>query len=63
MSILQQLALTHGYEKSAPLPYPAQAHHKPQNVMEKTHSWCVLQIRFGFFARYSLSEVVIRAGI
>ena len=35
MSILQQLALTHGYEKSALLPYPSQAHHKPSIIMEK----------------------------
>ena len=30
-----KLALTSGYEKSAFLPYPTQAHHKPQTSMEK----------------------------
>ncbi len=28
-------AQTCGYEKSAPLPYPSQAHHKPLVTMEK----------------------------
>ena len=63
MSIIQQLALTHGYEKSALLPYPCQAHHKPP----KRYGEDTLLVRtpntFRSFARFSFFEVVIRQGI
>jgi len=62
MSIVQQFALTHGYEKSALLPYPSQAHHKPQITMEKrtlnAYSKCDLVV-----CSFSYAEVVIRDGI
>ena len=60
-----KLALTFrhfGYEKSALLPYPSQAHHKPQITMERhtlgVYSKCDL-----VYCSFSFVEVVIRDGI